>query len=90
MIKVIEIFYAAESKAQCTFLIEVKNRCDLKAYVCVLVSSDGYKLVLWEGEGLSSGLIAHVLHSVFCHLHNVQARLVFMKRLQHYHLKMSV
>lgn len=59
----------------------------LKAYVSVLVSGDGYKLVLGEGEGLSSGLIAHVLHAVLCHLHNVQPWLVFMKRLQNDHLQ---
>lgn len=65
----------------------VLNETHKGAYVCVLISCDGNKLVLWEGEGLSSGLVAHVLHAIFCHLHNVQPWLVFMKRLQDYHLK---
>lgn len=49
------------------------------SHVCVLVGRDGYELVLWEGEGLSPGLVAHVLHTVFRHLDDVQPRLVFVK-----------
>lgn len=56
------------------------------AYVCVLVSSNSDELVLRESEGLCFGFAAHVLHTILCHLHDVQSRLVLMQGLQDDHL----
>lgn len=68
-------------------MLNTLSNCNWNTHICVLVSSDSYKLILWEGESLSSAFVAHVLHTILCHLHNVQPRLVFMKRLQDDHLQ---
>lgn len=58
----------------------------VSAYVCVLVSRYSDELVFRESEGLCFSFAAHVLHTILCHLHNVQPRLVFMQGLQDDHL----
>lgn len=57
------------------------------AYVSVLVSSDGYKLGLREGETQRLHVTAYVLHAILPHLHDVQPWLVFVQRLQDSHLR---
>lgn len=66
-------------------LLAIKGR-RFDAYISVLVGSDGYKLGLWEGEALRLHVTADVFHPIFCHLHDVQPRLVLMQRLQDNHL----
>lgn len=55
-------------------------------YICVLVSSDGNELSLWENEGLSFGREEGVLRAVLLHFHHVQTRLVLVQRLEDNHL----
>lgn len=57
-------------------------------YICVLISSDSDELSLREDKGLGFGREEGVLGAVFFHLHDVQTRLVFMERLEDYHLRM--
>lgn len=58
----------------------------VSAYVCVLVSRYSDKLVFRESEGLCFSFAAHVLHTILCHLHDVQPRLVLVQGLQDNHL----
>ncbi len=55
-------------------------------YICILVSSDGNELSLREDKRLSFRGQKGILRSILFHLHDVKTWLVFMERLQHYHL----
>lgn len=63
-----------------------KPTADDVTYICILVGSDGNELRLREDKRLSFRGRKGILRSILFHLHNVKTWLVFMKRLQHYHL----